>query len=79
MKASLTAGTGTTIDPIMGHTATPVATQVILQNGTKGVDIDLQPEGGAAYYLPTGVLYGQAICDAAADNVTAWEILIERA
>jgi len=77
--ADLTAGTGTTLDPVVGTVTDPASTpaSVVLENGTAADPIDLQPADGGAYYAPTGILYGRNVVnDATADHAITTKILI---
>jgi hypothetical protein len=75
-KATLTAGTGTTINPIIGDSAAFAAsTQAhIATNTTTAAHINDQTVLRA--YLPTGTIYGRSTVDADTDNTIATEILI---
>ncbi len=75
-RATLTAGTGTTINPILGEEAAFTAsTQAhIATNATTAVHINDQTV--LRCYLPTGTLYGRSTVDAGSDNTIATGILI---
>ena len=76
-KTSITSGTGTTVDPIIGTATAPATTKVVVENGTPAADVDNQHEGeGWFYYSATGSLFHRDRADAGADNVTASEYLI---
>ena len=75
-RATLTAGTGTTVNPILGSAAAFTASTQghIATNATTAAHINDQTV--LRCYLPTGVLYGRSTVDAAADNTVATEIMI---
>ncbi len=75
-KATLTAGTGTTINPILGNAAAFTASTQghLATNDTTAAHINDQTRLRA--YLPTGTLYGRSTVDADTDNTIATEILI---
>jgi hypothetical protein len=76
-KAKRTAGTGTTVDPIIGRSATPTTATLdaIWENGTAAGNIDSFP--GVQYYSSTGTIYGRSTPNnAAADHTITTQILI---
>ncbi len=75
-KATLTAGTGTTINPILGNAGSFTASTQghIATNDTTAAHINDQT--ALRCYLPTGALYGRSTVDADTDNTIATEILI---
>lgn len=76
-KATLTAGTGTTIDPVGGRAAAFVASTQnhIFSNGTAAAHIHNQDP--VRYYSSTGTLYIRSTPNnAAADHTITTEILI---
>ena len=69
-QATLTAGTGTTIDPILGNAANPTAAaaSLIVENATAAATIDNMSDPSVPYVSATGTLYHRSVCDAGADN-----------
>lgn len=76
----LIAGSGTTVDPIIGTITDPGAAanavQVVLENDTAAASTDNQPVGGACYHTLDGTLFYRSVMDAAADNTVDVHLLI---
>ena len=75
-KATITAGTGVTVNPIHGNAAAFTASTQghIATNATTAIHINDQTV--LRCYLPTGTLYGRSTVNAGTDNTIATEILI---
>jgi hypothetical protein len=75
-EATLTAGTGTTINPALGNTSGFTASTQghIATNDTTAAHINDQTVLRA--YLPSGILYGRSTVDANTDNTIATVICI---
>ena len=70
-KATLTAGSGSTVDPILGNAANPTAAaaSIIVVNATAAATIDNISDGpGAPYVASTGSMYHRSVCDSGSDN-----------
>jgi len=79
IKVLLGAGTGTTVDPIIGRATNPSTIfEKIWENGAAAASVNVQlvDSDDNAYRLVDGVLYGRSVCDAGADNVVTTEIWI---
>jgi hypothetical protein len=66
---SLTSGTGTTVDPILGNATNPSGANVILENDTAAATTDNSMTGGVTGYVANGTLYHRSQVDAGTDNV----------
>jgi hypothetical protein len=77
VKATKTAGSAASIDPVLGRAASFAASTQdhIWSNGTAAAHIN---ESGLSvrYYAPTGTLYVRSTAASAADNTVESEILI---
>ena len=69
-QASLTAGTATTIDPILGNAANPSAAtaSLIVANDTAAATVDNMSDPSVPYISSTGTLYHRSVCSAGSDN-----------
>ncbi len=80
-ECHLTAGTGTTVDPILGKATDPAnatnADKIIASNGTAAANIYNQPATPVTMDI-TGVVYHRSQVDAAADNsiTTTYHFLV---
>lgn len=77
--STLSAGTGVTVDPILGRLTNPSGLAVIIENGAPAITIDNAPVGGVPAY--TGGTYPYSLFhrsrpNAGADNVITTEYLI---
>ena len=84
-RCKLTAGSGTTIDPVLGLSTDPAAGayDLLVANGTAAAQIhnEVASAGaprGAVFYTSTGTLYHRSVPDSAADNAVITEYLIQR-
>ena len=66
---SLTSGTGTTVDPILGNATNPSGANVVLENDTAAATTDNSMTGGVTGYVANGTLYHRSQVDAGTDNV----------
>jgi hypothetical protein len=71
-----TAGSGSTVDPIIGTATNPSGATVVMENGTAAASIDNQVTGGVPFYAPGGILYHRSVPDSASDNSITSEYLI---
>tara|TARA_B100000519_G_scaffold148569_1_gene129443 strand:- start:1845 stop:2219 length:375 start_codon:yes stop_codon:yes gene_type:complete len=67
--SSLTSGTGTTVDPILGNATSPSGANVILENDTAAATTDNSITGGTTGYVANGTLYHRSQVDAGTNNV----------
>ena len=67
--SSLTSGTGTTVDPILGNATNPSGANVILENDTAAATADNSITGGTTGYVANGTLYHRSQVDAGTNNV----------
>ena len=79
----LTAGTGTTIDPVVGTVTDPGnasnSAELVYANGTAAVRVnnDINSGQGAACYASGGKLYHRSVPDAGSDNSITTIYLIQ--
>jgi hypothetical protein len=64
----LTAGSGSTVDPILGNATAPSGANIILENDTAASTCDNAITGGVTGYSSTGTLYHRSQVDSATDN-----------
>ena len=78
VAAQLVSGTGTTIDPVIGHITNPGASALtkIIENDTAAAGINVVSTKPIPYYDEDGTLFYRSICDAGADNVVSVRIYI---
>ena len=77
VTSSLTSGTGTVLDSIVGVSTAPAGADVVVENGDPAAIVDMQTASGYRYYSPTGTLYlRNRVNDATADHVIASRLLI---
>ena len=77
LTSSLTSGTGTVLDPIVGVLTAPAGANVVVENGDPAAIVDLQNDAGYRYYSSTGSLFIRTrVNDATADHVIATKLLI---
>ena len=75
---SLTSGTGTTVDPILGSATAPSGANVLIENDTAAADVDNSPANGATCFAPAAVLYHRSVPDdATADHSITTEYHLE--
>ena len=64
----ITAGSGATVDPILGNATNPSGANVILENDTAASTADNAITGGVTGYSSNGTLYHRSQVDSATDN-----------
>jgi len=64
----LTAGSGSTVDPILGNATAPSGANIILENDTAAATADNAITGGVTGYSSNGTLYHRSQVDSATDN-----------
>lgn len=74
-RAYLSAGTGTTVDPILGTTTAPAGIEIVAENDTAAATVSNAPTGGVPFYTSTGSLFHRSRPDSASDNTVAVEYL----
>ena len=69
-QATLTAGSGSTIDPILGNATNPAAAtaSLVVENATAAATIDNMSDPAVPYVSATGTLYHRSVCDSGSDN-----------
>lgn len=75
-KVDLTAGSGATVDPVLGTATNPAGSTIVVQNDTAADPVDLQDVAGYRYYSATGTLYHRSVLNAGSDNSVTVQILI---
>lgn len=73
---ALTAGTGTTIDPVIGTDSNPAGNSLLLANGDPAAAVDNSLTGGVACYDPNGTLFHRSQPSAGTDNAVSTTYLI---
>jgi len=73
-----TAGSATTLDPILGTATNPSGSSVVLENDTAAATVDNQPSPPVTFYTSTGILYHRSVPDTGSDNsvTTEYHILV---
>ena len=66
--ADKTAGSASTIDPILGIATNPAGSNVVFEQGTAAATIDNQIVGGATFSTSTGSLFYRPKPDSGSDN-----------
>jgi hypothetical protein len=64
----ITAGSGSTVDPILGNATAPSGANIILENDTAAATADNAITGGVTGYSSNGTLYHRSQVDSATDN-----------
>ena len=64
----LTAGSASTVDPILGNATAPSGANVVIENDTAAATCDNAITGGVTGYSSTGTLYHRSNVDSAADS-----------
>jgi len=69
-QATLTAGSGSTITPILGNAANPTAAaaSLVVSASSAGATQDNMSDPAVPYISATGTLYHRSVCDSATDN-----------
>ena len=65
---SLSSGSATTVDPILGNATAPSGANVILENDTAAATCDNSVTGGVTGYSSNGTLYHRSQVDSASDS-----------
>ena len=65
---TLSSGSATTVDPILGNATAPSGANVILENDTAAATADNAITGGVTGYSSNGTLYHRSQVDSATDN-----------
>jgi len=71
-----TAGSGSTVDPILARTSGGTGANVIVENATAAATVDNQVTGGVPFYTADGVVYHKSAPDSGSDNSVTSEYLI---
>ena len=60
-----TAGTATTVDPVLGSATNPASAgkNLVLENATAAATVDNLPSPPVPYYSSTGILYHRSVSD----------------
>ncbi len=74
----ITAGSGATVDPILGNATNPSGANVILENDTASATCDNSVTGGLTAYTSNGTLYHRSNVNTGSDNscVTVYHVTI---
>jgi len=72
----LTAGTGTTVNPVLAISAGGTGVNIIVSNATPAATVD-NADPTVAWHGGSGTIYHQSNVDAGADNVISTRYLIE--
>ena len=64
----ITAGSGATVDPILGNLTNPSGASVILENDTAAATCDNSVTGGLTAYTSNGTLYHRSNVNTGTDN-----------
>lgn len=65
---TLSSGSATTVDPILGNATAPSGANVILENDTAAATCDNSVTGGVTGYSSNGTLYHRSQVDSASDS-----------
>jgi hypothetical protein len=65
---TLSSGSATTVDPILGNATAPSGANIILENDTAAATADNAITGGVTGYSSNGTLYHRSQVDSATDN-----------
>lgn len=78
--SQLTAGSGSTVDPVLGRATAPAGITLITANDTAAASVDnIQTEGVPYTTLTAGTLFGRSVCGSATDNAVTTLIYIKAA
>jgi len=78
-KCELTAGTGTTVDPLLGEVTNPTTNDLIVENDAGAVQVDNAITGGTTFATSDGALYHRSVPnDATADHTISTVYHISR-
>ena len=76
--ADKTAGSASTLDPILGTASNPSGNTVVIENDTAADPIDNSwSGGGVTFHTSTGKLYHRSVPDSGSDNTIATEYHIK--
>ena len=70
---TLSSGSATTVDPILGNATAPSGANVILENDTAAATADNAITGGVTGYSSNGTLYHRSQVDSASDSTVVSE------
>jgi hypothetical protein len=65
---TLSSGSATTVDPILGNATAPSGANIILENDTAAATADNAITGGVTGYSSNGTLYHRSQVDSSTDN-----------
>ena len=71
-----TAGSGSTVDPILARTSGGTGADIVMENATAAATVDNQVTGGVPFYTADGVVYHKSSPDSGSDNSVTSEYLI---
>ena len=70
---TLSSGSATTVDPILGNATAPSGANIILENDTAAATADNAITGGVTGYSSNGTLYHRSQVDSASDSTVVSE------
>ena len=72
----LTAGSGSTVDPILARTSGGTGINILVENATAASTVDNSVTGGVCCFSSDGVIYHKSVPNSGSDNAVSTEYAI---